>query len=168
MPVQWYRKILSIFPTKLKFTTSTPDSETIQLIADTLNNQPATTARPFWTKESVTWRFFHPIGPKHYLFSQDNSFAIISIGKRKGLNVARIIESANITSDILVAIEKQLHKIGINVFLVFTPDKKLQEFIPYHKIKTPPKTYIYHKDRKDFTDFVFSASAGDFGLESII
>jgi hypothetical protein len=168
IPVHWYRKILSFIPKKLNFTPSTPDNTTLEKIATILNTASAGNPSPHWTKELVQWRFFHTLGPKHLLFLEGESLAIISLGKRKGFTTARLIESANVSQSLLQNIEKELRRLGVQVFLVFTLEQKLQTLLKkYTRLKAPPKTYIYHKDKKPFTDYRFSASAGDFGLESI-
>lgn len=45
-----------------------------------------------WTQEMVGWRFFSPSGPRHILMERGDDWAILSIGRRFGLVVARLIE----------------------------------------------------------------------------
>ncbi|MBU0579649.1 MAG: hypothetical protein KKA19_00590 [Candidatus Margulisbacteria bacterium] len=160
--------------------TINPSFEILSKIVKTLRKRNSGyNVHPAWDEVWLKWRFFHKIGPKHLLIfserGEDLDFLILSLGPRHGLNTCRIIEASvensALMKKMLKAIEKMLKKNGIQLFLVFTADPKLNNNLVqngWQPLKNTPKTFIYHKNKKEqFSNYAFNALVGDFGLESI-
>lgn len=154
--------------------TINPDYKTIKNIVNIVNsNNEKTQVKIMWTPEWLQWRCFHKIGPKHLLFiNKDNTeFIIYSIGIRKGIKIARIIESTPTNKQKFQKLYKEsvkeLKKLGCGLLLIYTTDKQLINNINSKPFKSKTETYFYHKDKQPFTDCSFNASSGDFGFEAI-
>ncbi|MDR1323906.1 MAG: hypothetical protein LBK68_05660 [Candidatus Margulisbacteria bacterium] len=166
----WFRKI--IWPLGRKTTTARkldrPDSAQIAAMVKTLNAKSG--GHVLWDAEIFNWRFLQ--GPKHiFLWEDAANFLILSIGQRKGLTVARIIdghienENSTLWPDALNA----ARSLRAAVLLGYTADKNLQKYF-LTKIKPSvkhPLVFFYHKDKKA-REMNFNAAAGDFGLESFL
>jgi len=167
--------------------TSKPSTLFLEQIASALN-KPAECeeedqndkATPVWTADLVHWRFFHSLGPKHlfvYKTAGENfaDFAILSLGPRRGLNVARVIaaraNSQNGFIDVIKAASKISKRFGAHVLLTFCADPELIPIFRqsgWSEVSEPASTFIYHKKKKElFSSCAFMGSAGDFGFEAI-
>jgi hypothetical protein len=166
----WFRKI--IWPFGRKTTTAQkldrPNSAQIAAMVKTLNTKSG--GHVFWDAEIFNWRFLQ--GPKHvFLWVDAANFLILSIGKRKGLTVTRIIDghitdkNSTLWQDTLYA----ARTLCAVVLLGYTVDKNLREYF-LAKIRPRvrhPLVFFYHRDRK-IRELNFNAAAGDFGLESFL
>lgn len=50
-----------------------------------------------WTPDLLSWRFFHPMGPRHHSVLIETSdgiagYAFVSVGARHGILLARVID----------------------------------------------------------------------------
>jgi hypothetical protein len=157
-----------------------PNETVAQKIISQLNIRSSGTLSPYWTLEQFQWRFFHPLGPRHLLVYKDsgheiNDFLILSLGPRRGLNIARIVEmeasSSVILESLIQAAEKIIKIYGGHILLIFSASSKMNNMLlelKFKLIRNSPKTYFYHQDKSDFLQPVsFNGSAGDFGFEAI-
>ena len=157
-----------------------PDELTIQKIVSQLNKKPSETLSAYWTLEQFKWRFFHPLGPKHLLIYKDSEhtledFLILSLGPRRGLNVARVVEfeasSSQVLKHLMQVAERVIKIFGGHVLLVFCASQRLNEKLQelnLKLIKNSPNTYFAHKNSDVlFHSVAFTGSAGDFGFEAI-
>ena len=123
-----------------------------------------------WDAEIFSWRFLQ--GPKHvFLWADAANFLILSIGKRKGLTVARIMDGhiADKNSALWLDVQHAARSLGAVVLLGYSADQNLREYF-LTKIKPRvqhPLVFFYHRDKK-IRDLNFNASAVDFGLESFL
>ncbi len=161
-------------------TTLEPSKRVIEKVVSLLNESSSRKVSPHWTIELFKWRFFHPLGPRHVIVYKESDhyiddFIILSLGPKKGLNIARVIEveaSSLKTLDLLMKQAEILTKsFGGHILLNFSCSSKLNELfskLKYRSIKVAPDTYFYHQNKKDFFHSCsFNGSAGDFGFESI-
>jgi len=157
-----------------------PSEIIIKKIISQLNKKPSDTLSVYWTLELFRWRFFHPSGPKHLLVYKDSEhdiedFLILSLGPRRGLNVARVVEMEASSSEVLKHLMQTAERIIIifrgHILLVFSSSQKMNDMLhelKYKLVKNSPNTYFYHKNKNDlFQSFSFNGSAGDFGFEAI-
>ena len=157
-----------------------PDNSIIDKIILHDDRDNFTTECPNWDRENIKWRFFHPLGPKHILiyYGSDtiDNFIIFSIGPRKGLIIARIIEIKAKNSIIL---KSMLHftitiikKLNGHVLDIISSDNNINQMlksIGWNIMQSPPKTFLYHKNKEDiFLNPVFHGSAGDCGFEACL
>ncbi|MDR1453311.1 MAG: hypothetical protein LBJ25_04990 [Candidatus Margulisbacteria bacterium] len=166
----WFRKI--IFPpwkknVRARILTE-PSAAQIAEMAAALNQRSG--GHVLWDSEIFRWRFLQ--GPKHVFLGADAAnFLILSVGQRKGLTVARIIDgritdqNSTLWQDALDTVRS----LGAVVLLGYTADENLRKYF-LTKIKPRaehPLVFFYHRDKKNQT-LNFSAAAGDFGLESFL
>jgi len=157
-----------------------PNEEVAHKIVSHLNKMHFEMASTYWTTELFKWRFFHPLGPRHLILYKESDhdikdFVILSLGPKKGLNVARVIEMEASSLDSLRLLMKEVERItkvfGGHILLNFSSSSKLNNWLTklkYTLVKTPPNTFFYHKNKKNtFHSFSFNGSVGDFGFESI-
>ena len=98
--------------------TLSPTDDLLEQLVGAMNSHEPEVAAPLWTVEQLKWRFFHSLGPRHLLIYEDSprtirSFAILSLGPRRGLNLGRIVELNAASVDSLSTL---VHKYT-NVFL---------------------------------------------------
>lgn len=157
-----------------------PSKDIMQQIAASLNNHDSQTFAPLWTGEQVKWRFFHPFGPQHILVYENfneslENFALVSMGPRRGLNIARILSLKSSSNESLDALLTNVFNIvkneGGHLIQFFSADSLINRSlisIGWNPVKHSPDTYIYHKNKSDtFENYAFTGSAGDFGFEAI-
>ena len=157
-----------------------PNDDLIEKVISLLNKESPEMISMHWDMGRFKWRFFHPLGPRHLLIYKESEneikdFLILSLGPKKGLNIARIIEveaSSLETLDLLMKMaEKATKLIGGHLLLNFSTSPRLTDLLAklkYKLIKSSPDTFFYHKNKKAiFHSSSFNGSAGDFGFESI-
>jgi len=133
-----------------------------------------------WTPELFSWRFFDDKGPKHLIVFQESAgqlnFLVVSIGHRKGVRVARLIETSVSEPQIFKTLLHQLTgillKLKVDLILGYALEKNHSQMFsaanwkPLKNLQT--KSFIYHQNKKDiFESLSLSVAAGDYGLESI-
>ncbi len=74
--------------------TGRPDEDAVQSLAIAMRRGDDAAVAVDWTPALVAWRYFHGEGPKHLLVrARDRTaMAVISLGLRRGLRVARLLE----------------------------------------------------------------------------
>lgn len=159
--------------------TVAPERELLRSTAEALNRDHATAAAPWWTEETVHWRFFHPLGPRHALLyrregDRITELVILSLGPRRGLNVARVVaqaaESMQRLCDLLRAAERFAKQHGAHLLLTFTTDDDTGRAMAqagWKEYSHPARSYIHHKGRPACDSYAVTGAAGDFGFESI-
>ncbi len=160
-----------------------PEKELSQRVVAAMNRLgEGVEAAPVWDEDLFQWRFFHPFGPRHLLIYLDDDrgeevdFIILSLGPRKGLNVARIIDmraSCQQRMRILIdAARRAAIKSGGHAILIFNANRHINGWLKQlgwkGDAKTEAKTFIFHgRKKRIFQTISFCASAGDFGFEAI-
>ena len=163
-------------------TCAAPDQALLQKLADLLNAAPAE-IKPFWTAETLRWRFFHPLGPRHLLLHRSASDGtlvaalLISGGPVKGLNVCRVIAhqcpSTKDLQDLLSAALAMARRGGMDAFFAFTFDKAevaVLNALGYGQQPHTPSAFFFHKRRKDaelFRSVLIQGAASDLGFEAV-
>jgi len=155
-----------------------PDERLRARLAELLNDHPAA-VRPHWTTESLTWRFFHPLGPRHLLVHDADmrSFVLLSAGVHRGVTVCRPIAyrhaSPNDFLPLLKAAIAASRSVGADLFLAFTMDRAEAEVMRANGLQdraTTPGTFFFHRRRDEAAAFArawVQGSASDLGLEAI-
>ncbi len=163
-------------------TSSDPDHALLQQLAALLNGADAD-VKLFWTVETLRWRFFHPLGPKHLLVHTSHSDGslsnamLISAGPVRGLNVGRLIahrtKSIAEFAQMLTTVLSLARRAGLDAFLTATGDA--QEASVFRdagatELDTTRGTFFFHKRRDDhelFRHVLVQGAASDLGFESV-
>ncbi len=173
-------KILNIQTNSFKFTFA-PDEYLIKRAVAAIKQRDSKYQQKIaWDLELFKWRFFAKNGPQHLMIYDDSKdkidFALISIGYRKGLTIARLIEnSCSAPQDfkqLFNSIQNILKKLKVDLLISYNIENNLQQLLPQVGLKPvsaqKTQSYIYHRDRNNlFQDIYLSVAAGDYGLESI-
>ncbi len=192
MSVGWYRKILRPFSGALSLlknriglpekqfqldnfihkesriiSTSNPSDKLISKLSTSLQANKNSAAKPNWNEQFLKWRFFHPLGPKSILIYKESKstfdFLIFSIGIRKVLKTARLIESVAVDqrsfNELLNQSESLLKRNGLELLLIYTASEITKGYLQNYDIKnlaSKTKSYIYHQDKsKPFKDYSY-------------
>lgn len=159
--------------------TTRPNFEVLAKVVKTLKKRKASFAiKPSWDEVWLKWRCFHKLGPQHLLVyseaKDDVDFLILSLGPRHGFSTCRIIEASvpdgQKLKAMLLKVEKLLKKKGVQIFTGYSADPVLNENLiktGWQPLKKHPKTFFYHQNKQEFTNYAFNAEVGDFGLEAI-
>jgi len=104
--------------------TANPDDETIADLCRAMRRDTTGEAAVPWTIELVRWRYFHPLGPRHLLVKAPGgtASAVFSLGKRRGLTVARLLESHSADPRFLGQVMRVMRAAGAAMGLVFSTD----------------------------------------------
>lgn len=164
-----FRKfILPLGSKKIRAQKITNPSDTqISDMIRTLNNKSGN--HILWDTEIFKWRFLQ--GPKHiFLWEDEQNFLILFRGKRKGLNIVRIIDGNidNPDSTLWTDMLNCARSLGAVCLLGYCADSSLKKYF-LSKIKPRRKTplvFFYHRD-KQAKEMNFNASAGDSGFEGL-
>jgi len=142
------------------------------------NHSDTESMRPCWTPEAFFWRFFHPEGPRHVLLitgstTNPDGYVIISLGLRKGLRLARIVDLQARSSEVRLKLLEQAtvaarrqrmdllldHSVGVG-------QGSAPRWSPY---ASPAQTLFYHRSAKEApAAYSIPAAAGDYGFEAIL
>lgn len=207
---RWFRKILSPIRGALRFgrhkltgglpkphrmfaprhitvddrfrTYSEPNAETLNKLTEFLNGTEKE-IQPHWTMESVRWRFFDPLGPRHLLLIEDDvngsvkNAMLVSAGPTRGLNVCRLVahrtQNALDFKNMLACALRLARNSGVDAFVAFSFDATEAEAIAsvgFSELKQAPNTFFYHKRKKDaevFQNVLVQGSVSDFGFEAV-
>lgn len=161
--------------------TFNPDQTILEQAVSSLQNNAVNYQQKLsWNSELLRWRFFDPQGPKHLMIYNDDQqtldFLIVSIGQRKGLTVARLIESAvtdeQTFKDLYRQLSSLLTQLKVDLLFAYSIENTNEHYYksvglsPLENQKTT--SFIYHKDKElNFDKLSLSVAAGDYGLESI-
>ena len=157
-----------------------PTDDLIEELMEAMNSHGPEATVPLWTVEQLKWRFFHKLGPRHLLVYEHRppgigSFAILSLGPRRGLNLARIVElnarSVDSLKRLLPQVFSAIRRAQGQVVQYLTASQKTNDrlaMIGWKNARSCPKTYFYHKVKgQHFENYSFNSSAGDYGFEAI-
>ena len=160
--------------------TLSPTDDLLEPLVGAMNSHEPEVAAPLWTVEQLKWRFFHSLGPRHLLIYEDSprtirSFAILSLGPRRGLNLGRIVELNAASVD---SLRQLLHQVVAvtresqgHVLQFLSADQKTNDWlalIGWKSRRSHAKSYFYHKIKNQrFEHYSFNSNAGDFGFEAI-
>jgi hypothetical protein len=157
--------------------TTHPNEDDLACLAATLNVSSGRD-HVMWDSTLVQWRFFHDTGPRHALIvlSDDPSAqAIVSLGPRSGLTVARLI----FLSDAWIALGASglkrlcnlLRQTAAHVVLTMTTRNDCAMLLAkaqFEQYKINPDTYFFHKDRQFVQESVLGSEVTDIGFESVV
>ena len=157
--------------------TSRPDDESIRAIAVAL--APRTKgAEPFvahvdWSAAVVKWRFFSDRGPRHVVASDeaDGTFAILSLGPRHGVTVARMIawSPTVVSASFLERIRRVAATQGAAALLAYDarPDDAASlAGAGWQPMASPPQSFVYVRDKQQLS-LDLDGGATDLGLEAM-
>jgi hypothetical protein len=131
---------------------------------------------PAWTVKGMHWRFFHPHGPWSALWIEGplkspNAFAIVSIGRVKGVVLARVLCSAarDTRSHCRVLSQAALgsRALGVQVIQLTYVGAKSPGLPGWLRVARPPQSLIYKRTLAVEENW-FCAGAGDYGLEALL
>lgn len=157
-----------------------PTEPECNLMIEALADQEAKSWRPRWTLETFQWRFFHAQGPRHVcVYSSEPSavgeFLIVSVGMRKGLLVARLVEVCVQTAAgarrLLAYTRRALRHCGIHVLLAYSADPKTNACLQaagWAPRTDENRSFIFHRSGQPaFAAVAINGSAADYGLEAM-
>lgn len=159
-----------------------PDAGILNKLTEFLNGAEQE-IRPHWTMESVRWRFFDPLGPRHLLLIEDDvngsakNAMLISAGPTRGLNICRLVahRTQNVLDfkNMLAYALRLARSSGVDAFIAFSFDATEADAIAavgFSKLKQAPGTFFYHKRKKDaeiFQNVLIQGAVSDFGFEAV-
>ena len=145
-------------------------------LVDLANREAAVGFRPWWTVEAMWWRFFHTAGPFSALwlegsFAAPQAFAIVSLGRRRGVVIARVLCSAAIKpqghAQVLERAAQGARALGAQA-IQFTSGGELTPDLPgWRPVPDAAQTLIFHRAPAPEPDR-FCAGVGDYGLEALL
>jgi hypothetical protein len=132
--------------------------------------------RPHWTVEAMGWRFFHAEGPLSALWIEGDlasprAFAIVSIGRRRGVVLARVLCSAAVEPEWHTRVLQQAAQgacaLGAQAIQFTSGGDPAPDLPGWRAVSGAPQTLIYHRKPATGPDR-FCAGAGDYGLEALL
>ena len=154
--------------------TLVPSEAQIDRISSFLNNDIdrglSNTISVLWTCELVRWRFFSDIGPKHLLVHDQemSRFAVVSLGSKSGVRVARLILiSSNDSSVLVTQIGKIARQFGATLFMGYSQDANLTSGLAkarWKERRIETSGYFINQLGKSLNG---GAPITDFGFESL-
>jgi hypothetical protein len=138
--------------------TASPDDATAADVAAALNQNAGSGARVMhvaWSPELVQWRFFSRLGPGH-VFARDEldgSFAIVSVGPRHGVTVARILAWSPVilSSGFLERLGRLAADLGANLLFAYDarPDgAQTLALGGLRPMQSTPMSFLYVRDKQ--------------------
>jgi len=134
----------------------------------------------WWRTEVFFWRFFHPRGPAHRVLVLEQErgiagFAVVSLGVRHGLAVARVVDwrarDEQTLTVLLRLIRAAARRAGAHLLLVMGGESQSNLWLERSEFSAwsrRPITLIHHRERGlRGVKHSFMPSAGDYGFESI-
>ena len=156
--------------------TASPDDATAADVAAALNKNAASgigVAHVDWSAELVHWRFFAPRGPRHVLARDllDGSFAIVSVGPRHGVTVARILAWSPIvlSSGFLARLGRMAVGLGASVLLAYDARPNGAETLSIAGLRpmgSPPMSFLYARDKRPLS-IDLDGGGTDLGFEAL-
>ncbi len=132
-----------------------------------------------WDETLFRWRFFQRFGPRHHFVAlrrrdQLAGYALVSIGPRKGLLMARVIDlkagTARDCSELLRGATVAAVDGGAHLLSMFCASPKVAEWTRQAHWKAQsdiPDTYFFHRSKQAMPRYDFMSAAGDYGFEAI-
>jgi hypothetical protein len=156
--------------------TASPDDVTVAEVAAALNENAGSgigVAHVDWSAELVQWRFFAPRGPRHVLARDlvDGAFAIVSVGPRHGVTVARILAWSPIvlSSGFLARLGRMAVGLGASVLLAYDARPNGAETLSIaglQPMRSPPMSFLYSRDKRPLT-IDLDGGGTDLGFEAL-
>ena len=158
--------------------TTRPDARSIAdisaaLVASAATDGAGAVARVDWTPELVAWRFFAPRGPRHVLARDldDDALAILSIGPRHGVTVARLMAWSPVAlpPSVVLRIGALARKLGAAVLLAYdvrpgeTSSLSASGWAPRPEA---PSSFLYARDRASL-EVDLDGGGTDLGFEAL-
>ena len=160
--------------------TTCPGNGTLECVAHRLNRRGENKVAPTWTTKQLYWRFFHPFGPRHLMIyrggdAEIEDFCILSLGPRKGLALARVVEiaarSQKDLADLLDEIDKCIREFGAHALSIYCGSRELNimyESLGWKNMTTSPDSYFFsNNSMAATTEYSTNGSAADIGFEAI-
>jgi peptidoglycan/xylan/chitin deacetylase (PgdA/CDA1 family) len=131
-----------------------------------------------WNSELFFWRFFHPRGPRHVMTvlrraEKIVAFAVTSLGVRKGVRLARIVDwRASSIFDLTILLRqvvRELRKAGGHLAVVSSGESGHNDLLKgtaWSVWGRAPESFFLHRRCKEPLPHAFMASAGDFGFDA--
>jgi hypothetical protein len=153
-----------------------PDDATAAEIAAALNANAGSdphVAHVDWSRELVQWRFFATRGPRH-LFARDEgdgSFAIVSVGPRHGVTVARLVAWSPVAlrSRFLQRLGRMAADLGASVLLAYDARPAGAQTLATGGIapmRSAPMSFLYARDKQPLT-IDLDGGGTDLGFEAL-
>ncbi|MBX3739285.1 MAG: hypothetical protein KF715_21535 [Candidatus Didemnitutus sp.] len=134
----------------------------------------------WWNPEVMFWRFFHPCGPAHRVLElrQEGAiagFAMVSLGRRHGLAVARVVDwrvqDEQALAVLLSLVRAAARRAGAHLLLVMGGESRSNQWLERSDLSVwsrRPITLMHHRERGlRGIKHSFMPSAGDYGFEAI-
>ncbi|NBV41444.1 hypothetical protein EBR96_01565 [bacterium] len=158
---------------------SRPDDELIHRLIDSY--EARTTGfhvKQWYTPAFIKWRFFCENGPRHALVVRDGQdghldFAIVSIGRHRGVRLARIVEAVFAPPgfpELYRSIRALLSQNRVDIMTIFTVDPIFQAALNAQGLAPmadPPQTFVYFSEPVVLGSLRLNGASGDFGLDAI-
>jgi len=132
-----------------------------------------------WDEPLFRWRFFHDYGPRHHFVAwrrgdQLEGYALVSIGARKGLLMARVIDlkagTARDCSELLRGAAVAAVAGGAHLLSMFCASPEVADWTRqahWQAQSVTPDTYFFHRSKQAMPRYDFMSAAGDYGFEAI-
>lgn len=132
-----------------------------------------------WDDEAITHRFLHHDAPQHLIFelagASPRGVAVVSVGLRRGLVAARIVESAASSGDsmatVIRAVRRCMRAAGANVLLGYTTSEDMHRAFGAAGLSVQPEapcSYVLSRRGGSMrTPIELGGGSGDFGFEAI-
>ncbi len=160
--------------------TCSPDRRLLARVAGRLSTRPDDVTGVAWDEDTLYWRFFHPLGPRHALFRQAgpegelDAVALVSLGRRRGLNVARVnaiaAGSPGSLERLLAGVGAAVRRQGAHVLMVFTTHPLLITWLSslgWRPIRSVARTMILRRPARPAAAYWLAGGAGDLGFEAV-
>lgn len=131
-----------------------------------------------WDDAAITHRFLHPDAPRHLIFevtrARHHGVAVVSVGIRRGLVAARIVECAassqDFTARVVCAVRRLMRVAGANVLLGYTTSEashRAFEGAGFGAQRVSPSSLALSRRGAMPIPIELGGGAGDFGFEAI-
>lgn len=109
--------------------TATPDDAMVDRLCEAMRRDQADAVSVDWTRALVRWRYFDPAGPRHLmaLCRDSGGMAVIALGRRRGLAVARLLELTQVDGRALARVVRVMRAAGAVLALTFTTKEAVAE-----------------------------------------
>ncbi len=125
-----------------------------------------------WTAQALRWRFFSEHGPFHLLFMSDdrNSYCIASLGLRRNVRIARLVEMSNCCNEgFFKLVLQRLKSLGAELSLSYASRNAERDILlklGYYQMPANATSFVVGKGCLE-RQFALTGGATDVGLESL-
>jgi hypothetical protein len=146
-----------------------PDQAAIDTLCAAMRMTLAQNIGVDWTPALVRWRYFDPMGPRHLWIAgkSGNEWAVISLGRRQGVVVTRLLDIAAGASESFVKrVMRVARSAGASVALCFATSQATVELLQTTKWKVRDNdTFSF---RTEEPPIALGAGASDVGFEALL